>query len=137
MTESAASWSLAIADEIRALEAKRFSAMEAGDVQSLAKLLDEELIYIHSTALRDDKAAYLKLMDTGYLAYKRFDPIMTKILVVSADHVIVSGRIAIDITWNGASKALDNVYILTWVRRPRQGWQFLSWQSTSVPAPTA
>jgi ketosteroid isomerase-like protein len=135
MTEDAAGWRNTVAEDIRALEAKRFSAMASGDLQSLSKLLDEDLIYIHSTALRDDKAAYLKLIETGRLAYRSFRPIETEILVVSADLVIVSGHIAIDITWNGAPKALDNKYILTWVRRPDKGWQFLTWQSTSVPAP--
>jgi ketosteroid isomerase-like protein len=134
MTDIAASWRGAVAEEIRALEVQRYAAMEAGDVHSLAKLLDDELIYIHSTALRDDKAAYLKLIETGYLAYKAFHPITTQILLVSANHVIVSGQIAIDIIWNGAPKPLDNIYVLTWVRRPDKGWQFLTWQSTGVPA---
>jgi hypothetical protein len=121
---------------IEDLERQRYAAMVAGDLEALGALLDDELIYIHSTALVDDKASYLALIQDGYLVYKDYNPVSVRIRPTGEDVVVLSGHMKMNIVWAGKPKALDNVYIASWVRRPGAGWRFLTWQSTAVPPAT-
>ena len=120
-----------VPEPIARLEDRRYQAMLAGDLQTLKELLDDDLIYIHSTALKDDRAAYLALMREGNLTYETARRSPPENVVVADDFVLLCGRIEMDITWYGKPKALKNVYILTWVKRAA-GWRMLSWQSTGL-----
>jgi ketosteroid isomerase-like protein len=51
--------------EVLAAEARRAAALVAGDIEALASILDEELVYIHATGLRHDRAQLLHHLRTG------------------------------------------------------------------------
>ncbi|HZZ10996.1 MAG TPA: nuclear transport factor 2 family protein, partial [Paraburkholderia sp.] len=58
------------ANVIRELEEARRAAMLAGDTAALAALLDEGLVYIHSTGTRDSRASYLDKLASGAMRYE-------------------------------------------------------------------
>ena len=118
--------------EILALEEKRFAAMVAGDVAALDALLDDGLVYTHSSGVVDDKASYLEAIGSGrtrYVSQKRFDERVR----MRGDCALVTGRAEIEVEVNGVHKSLRLRYLDVWVKTPR-GWKFAAWQSTSIPA---
>jgi len=57
-------------DVIRQLEEARRTAMLAGDAVALGDLLDEGLVYIHSTGARDNRDSYLDKFTSGAMHYE-------------------------------------------------------------------
>lgn len=117
---------------VMALEDQRFAAMLANDADALAPWLDDEVIYIHSSAVKDSKAAYLDSLRTGHLAYHRFDRHYDQISSLGDDSFLVAGRIGISITLGGKPFELDNLFVAVWIKRDGN-WRLISWQSTPVP----
>jgi hypothetical protein len=58
------------AADVRAMEERRRVAMLAADTHALRDLLDEGLIYVHSTGGRDTRASYLQKLDDGVMRYE-------------------------------------------------------------------
>ena len=56
--------------EILALEDKRYAAMCGGDFAALEAMLDDELLYTHSSGLTDTKATWLASLRSGKTKYK-------------------------------------------------------------------
>ena len=95
-----------MADEILALEQRRFKAMCAGDVAELDRLLHRDLNYTHSSGVADSKASYL-----GGVRDRRWDyqSIKTSGETVSryGDTALVHCRLQIDLKVRDVEKKVD------------------------------
>ena len=122
---------MSIEAEINAAEDARYRAMTSNDLAALAALLGDDLIYTHSSAVVDDKAAYLESLRSGnvkYLAAKR-DGVTVR---GYGDTAIVHGHAQIEAEIHGERRSLDNLFVNVWTRRPG-GWQMVHWASTAIP----
>lgn len=122
---------MSIQTEIEAAEDARYRAMTANDLDALGALLGDDLLYTHSSAVTDTKAAYLESLRSGkvrYLAARR-DGVTIR---AYGDTAVVHGRAQVDAEINGERRALDNMFVNVWVRRPA-GWQMVHWASTAIP----
>ena len=119
--------------EVLAAEEARYGAMIAGDLAALERLLADDLLYTHSTAVTDTKAAYLAALRSGKYRYRavRREGVTVRVFGGTA---IVNGRSHIDVDVDGTPKALANVFLNVWVKNP-SGWQMTAWASTPVPTP--
>lgn len=61
------------ADLIAALEERRRLAMLHADLDALHDLLDESLVYIHSTGTRDSRASFLDKLNRGLVRYEQLE----------------------------------------------------------------
>ena len=52
---------------IRALEARRYAAMRAGDTGALGEVLSDRLVYAHSNAAADSKDSFPSTLTDGSL----------------------------------------------------------------------
>ena len=123
---------MSIAEKIRRLEDERFEAMLRCDLAVMDRLLDDALIYIHSSAVEEDKAAYVASLRSSDVRYDGFEREGIRVLPLGDEAALVSGRIQIQYMLHGERKRLDNLYIGVWVRRTG-GWRMVSWQSTPIP----
>jgi ketosteroid isomerase-like protein len=123
---------MSIEQEILALEEKRCAAMAANDVATLEKLFHEALIYTHSSAVVDTRASYLEALKSGHTRYHSVQRSDEKVRVCG-DSALVTGRAIIDVTVKGEKKHLDTRFLDVWTKTP-QGWKFVAWQSTKLPA---
>lgn len=121
-------------DRIMDLEERRYAAMLANDADMLAPLLDDEVTYIHSSAVSDSKQAYLNSIREGRLVYHAFRREYAAVVPMTAANFLVTGRIGIDITLNAKPYKLDNLFVAVWWARTQDAWRLISWQSTPVPA---
>ena len=117
--------------DVRETHALRFLAMLQNDVQMLAPLLAEDLVYIHSAAELETKQQFLERLRSGSLRYRTIEPSET-VVRTYGQVALVTGRSKMKVTSGGTDRELDirytSVYRLTGDR-----WQLVSWQSTRVP----
>ena len=123
---------MSIEQEILALEEKRCASMAANDVATLEKLFHDALIYTHSSAVVDTRASYLEALKSGHTRYHSVQRSDEKVRVCG-DSALVTGRAIIDVTVKGEKKHLDTRFLDVWTKTP-QGWKFVAWQSTKLPA---
>jgi ketosteroid isomerase-like protein len=122
----------AVIQEIRALEAARYAAMIAADVDVLNALLAEEVRYTHSNAQTDDKLQYLQKIRTGVFRYFEAQSAEEHIQVFG-DMAVVTGRMVSRVEVNGAMRHLNSRFAVMWLKRSGV-WQLLVFQPTPIPA---
>lgn len=98
----------------------------------MAELFADELRYTHSNGLVDTKASYMTAIQNKVFDYRTADRSDTEVQVFG-NLALVTGAATIDVVAGGRELKLNARYTLTWLERDGR-WQFLSWQSTPLPA---
>ena len=109
-------------DEIVALEKRRCAALTAGDVETLGALMADDLVHVHGNGAVDDKAGYLKGVETKYI-FHRVERGELNIRVYS-DVAVVVGPVDQTVSVRGVDKLnqIKAIATQTWVRSPA-GWK--------------
>lgn len=113
------------------LEERRYRAMLQADLDALAALLAEEVVYTHSNAERDTKRSYLEKISAGHLRYLHISR-PEETIVVAGTTAIVVGRMVADLIVGGAQRHLDNRCIAVWACQDGR-WRLLAFQGTVIP----
>ena len=118
--------------EILGLQDQRLALMGAADYGKLAPLLHEDLVYTHSHSGVDSKASWLESMTSGRVKYKTASMSERKVRLYG-DVALITGSGVMGVEVGGQPKTLKLKFLEAWTRTP-QGWKFVAWQSTSMPA---
>jgi len=118
--------------ELLALEESRFAAMVARDFTRLDSLVHDQLLYTHSSGVTDTKASWLQSLRSGRVKYESAKCSEQKVRFFG-DTALITGRAQIEAEIGGQPKTLKLLFLNAWTRTP-QGWQFVAWQSTPLPA---
>jgi hypothetical protein len=118
--------------EIESREHDRRRAMRSADVATLASIIHDSLIYVHSSGVRDDKAAHLASIASGKVIYGGFAHSELRCAILGAHTRLISGRMQIEATVAGQRGKIDTAFTSVWVFAA--DWQMASWQSTLWPA---
>ena len=118
--------------DILALEEERFAAMIARDFPRLQLLVHDELMYTHSSGVVDGKATWLDSMKSGRVKYKKAQCTDRKVRMYG-ETALITGRAQIEAEIGGQPKTLKLLFLNAWTKTP-QGWKFVAWQSTPLPA---
>jgi ketosteroid isomerase-like protein len=121
-----------VAEQIRALEDKRYEAMTAGDVATLDELFAADVVYTHSDASSDSKQGYLDRLASGYFKYGPISHPETSI-VVRGDCVLVFGDMRGEVHIGGQLRVLNSASLTVWVRE-NERWALLAYQPTKRPS---
>ncbi len=111
----------------------RFAAMVKVDEAALNKLLSDDLVYIHSTALLQNKKEFVDSLKEGGIKYISVAPSAadSKVRIVG-NVAVVTGLAAVHVVDHGNDRNIRIRY--TDVHSNRTGaWQLMSWQSTVIP----
>ncbi|MGD8832192.1 MAG: nuclear transport factor 2 family protein [Pseudomonadales bacterium] len=111
-------------------DARRRAAMIAGDVQALGELLDDDLVWTHSSGRTDDKAAFLSGIASGTVSYHALD-VDDVTLLQRGDVFILHGTLHGRASRDGQEKALTNRFLSVWLRDGAR-FKMVAWQSTGV-----
>lgn len=112
-------------------ERERLRLMLCRDLEKLAAMLDDELVYTHSSGVTHNRAEYLALMATSNLVYEDISVQPSVRLVAGAG--VVHARMSARIRMNGQQRTLNGSYLAIW--RQRTGtWLLCALQSTPGPA---
>ena len=116
---------------IEALDAKRTQCILARDFAGLEPLIAEDLRYVHSSSVLENKAQYLAKLASGHYTYRAMTSLHREMRVID-DVVLVNGDVRIEVEVSGTPKVVMSRYLQVWVKRSA-GWQMASWQSTPIP----
>lgn len=119
-------------NEILALGDRRYRAMTSQDWSALEALLHDDLVYTHSSGAVDTRASWLASMKSGKTKYKSARCAERKVRILG-DVALVSGRADFEAEVNGQARSLKLCFLEAWTRTP-QGWKFVAWQATPLPA---
>ena len=121
--------------EVEQMEEQRYQAMLAHDLVKLEKLLSEDLIYTHSSALTDSKASYIESLKLGDVYYQQIER-EDVLLRAYGNSAVVTGKILMIVTLKGELKLINNRFAGIWVKQ-KPGWQLVTWQPTPIPSAKA
>ncbi|MCC7546682.1 MAG: nuclear transport factor 2 family protein [Burkholderiales bacterium] len=98
----------------------------------MERLFGSDLVYIHSSTVRDDKSSYIESMRSGTVRYRRMQRQDTQVRTFGPVG-IVTGQAKFEVTARGQEMVMELLFHAVWVKRA-SGPQFVSWQATRVPA---
>jgi len=112
-------------------EQRRFEAMVRADTVALRAMLADDLVYIHSNAMTEDKNQHIADISGGRLRYHSMDRENPRVRRYGKT-AITNGVVRVNVTLDGKNLVLPLAY--TAVYRKKKGrWLLVDWQSTRVP----
>lgn len=120
-----------VIQEIEELEAERCQAILNCDYSTLELIVGEDLCYVHSSAVQENKQQYLAKLSSGHYIYKELKAIKREFRVLG-DVVLVNGDLRITVEVAGIEKIVMSRYLQVWAKR-NSGWQMVSWSSVPIP----
>jgi ketosteroid isomerase-like protein len=104
------------------------------DEVALNKLLSDDVVYTHSTALVQTKKEFNDTLKAGGIKYIALAPLMTDVKVrVMGNTALVTGAAAVHVIDHGTDKNMKIRYTEVHAKTPSGSWQLLAWQSTVMP----
>ena len=122
--------SLSVADVLSA-EDDRYEAQIEGDIEALDRLLGKDLIYFHSSTIKDTKDSFITAIETEKLIYEEMERFDSRVRIYG-DIAVITGRAQFKVVSRGRQKNLDMLFHAIWIMRD-QRLQFISWQATPMP----
>ena len=116
--------------EVRDLEVLRFHAMEKADVATLDRIISDDLIYTHSSGLRQSKFDVIGILGSSEMKYESITPYDVRVRVYDGT-AIVAGRASISIIAHGEKESFEICYLDVYVKQEGR-WQMVAWQSSRV-----
>ena len=116
---------------IRALDAERMGAMVAGDLETLGRILADDLSYVHTSAAIDTKSSILESIGNGRLNYQKMAARNVKVRDYG-DTAVVRGKADVEVTSGGNDLTFSLEFTEVYVNAGA-GWQMVAWQSTRLP----
>lgn len=121
------------AEEALRAEDARYAAQIANDVAAMEQLFGQDLVYIRSAdGAVADKRAYLESMRSGAVTYRAVRRGDVRVRTYGC-LALITGSCAFELTVRGETLSEQVRFHSLWAKR-REGVQFVSWQSTRVPA---
>jgi Domain of unknown function (DUF4440) len=119
------------ADEALHGEDARYAAQTSRDFTSLQQLIGDDLVYIHSSAIVDDKDSYIETQRVGTVIYRtmRRSDVTVRTYGCLA---MITGLANFDVTNKGQDISVELRFHSIWAKRAG-GVQFVSWEATRVP----
>jgi ketosteroid isomerase-like protein len=117
-------------EAVLAADARRRAAMVAGDATALGALLDDDLIWTHSSGKTDGKRSFLEGIASGTVRYLSLEADGVGVIQrgnVFICHGLLNGRASRD----GVEKTLSNRFLAVW-ERTESGFRMVAWQSTGL-----
>lgn len=119
------------ADEARAAEDARYAAQTSDDFAAMEKLFGGDLVYIHSSAVVDNKASYIESMRSGNVKYRKMRRSEEMVRTYGC-LAIITGLANFDVTVKGQDLSVEIRFHSIWANRDK-GLQFISWEATRTP----
>jgi len=116
------------AQKVLAAEAFRFEAMTRADTASLRPMLAEELVYIHSNAMQENKSEHLAAIASRKLVYEKMDREKANVRFYGKT-ALVNGELVVSGILKGNPFELRLLYLAVY-RKKRNVWILINWQST-------
>jgi ketosteroid isomerase-like protein len=110
---------------------RRFEAMEQRDTVALQDLLSDDLLYIHSNALTENKQVFIASVASGKIRYEKMQQEEQQIHRYGR-MAILNGIVHVNGSLNATPFEVRLRYTSVY-RRSMGKWKLMRWQSTKIP----
>ena len=118
--------------EIKAVESLRIQYQTTNDLDKLADMLCDTLVYTHSSGHTMTKAQFLESISSGDMTYITIKPESMNIDIYNGVTAVVTGTTRLHVKSKQAGEHDAHLrYILIYVKEGGQ-WKVAAWQSTNV-----
>lgn len=118
-------------EAILAAEASRFAAMLGRDVEGLARVLADDLVFVHRpTGVVESKASLLAPLRAGRLVYTALEPKDLRVRRFG-EAAVITGDAFYDLVIDGVAQQFAMRYTGVWSWRDGR-WQMVSFHSTTL-----
>ena len=126
-----------IGQTIMDLEVERMRAMVAGELETLGRILADDLTYVHTSSAVDTKESIMTSIGNGNLNYHKMEAreVLVRVCVDEGADVgsaVVTGEADVEVTSGGNDLTFSLRFTDVYVNRGT-GWQMVAWQSTRLP----
>lgn len=108
---------------------QRHEALLAADTKVLEELFTDDLIYLHSTGVIDDKKVYLDGLKSGRTKYLAID-YQPDEYRFAKDFALILGRVDMKVLVGGEERKVRALVVSTW-RFINGRWKMMIWQATT------
>jgi len=119
-----------VINELESLDGRRMAAAIAKDRTTLQALLADDMRYVHSSGIDEDRATYVERCCNGHYDYQGFTS-LRRDWRLYGDVALCNGDVQIEVKVQGTAKTIQSRYLQVWTRGPK-GWRMASWQSTPL-----
>jgi hypothetical protein len=119
------------AEEALRGEDARYAAQTGREFAALQQLIGEDLVYIHSSAIVDNKASYIETQRAGTVIYRTMKRSDASVRTYGC-LAIITGLANFDVTNKGQDISVELRFHSIWAKRAGTV-QFVSWEATRVP----
>jgi uncharacterized protein (TIGR02246 family) len=117
---------------IRQLDQSKRAAMVHGDLETLEALLDESIVWVHSSGLAETKDDVLRSIGSGAINYLSIDVSSEEYRHLGPDVAMLTGVATLTALVNDNPLEIKARYTIIWSRTDH-GWRVIHWQSTPTP----
>ncbi len=122
-----------VAEDVKASDDERIAAFISGNTAILDKYFADELVYIHSSGLVDNKQKVIESFKSGDLKIRKFDREDIKVYQVGST-VVLSAIGHVDLNIKGKDAQFDMRYSAVYAKRAGV-WQLFHYQGARLPKP--
>src|SRR5258708_12154876 len=120
-------------DLARQLEDTRWQLLLNADANALTDPLSDDLQFVHSSGLKDDKTNYLDAVRAGAVIYRSANSRIKTVVPLGDESFIASGALKMQATVLHTERTLHSLFIVVW-RRDQETWRLVAHQTTLLPA---
>lgn len=128
----AAAQGSAAASAVLASERRWTEALVKGDVDALARLYADDLVYVHSGGNVETKAEFLDRVRKGGLKYQKVELVEPRVRVYG-QAAVVNGAFDVSVLVNGQPMNHRVVYVHVYAQQGGE-WRIVAHQTTRAPA---
>jgi ketosteroid isomerase-like protein len=123
----------ALSDLAQQLETQRWQLLLDADAQALSDLMSDDLHFVHSSGLKDDKKQYIDAIETGTVIYRSADSRIEAVVPLGDRAFIAHGVVKMEAIVRGTERRLHSIFMVAW-RREQDAWRLVAHQTTLLPA---
>ncbi len=113
------------------LDKQRFDAQINKDTTALNTLLADDLVYVHSSAVVEDKKAFVGNIANKKWDYREVNIEKVKARIYSKNTAVITGTAKINLWQTDKTVTIYLHYTYVWAKQKGK-WQMVSWQSTRI-----
>lgn len=120
-------------EEVLKAEQARRTALLNRDAAAIAALLADDLRYVHSNGRVETKDDVVAGLTSGRVSYERFDLSQLEGRAVTADVIVLTGRITQRKVTDGKASDAALLFHGIWRRAKEGSWQLVGLQTAALP----
>lgn len=119
------------AKEVLAAEMQRYDAQTNDDYNAMERIIGNDLVYIHSSSLVDNKSSYIASLHSGTVKYKQMR-LVDHVVRIFDCLAVMTGTASFDVNVKGEDLMVNLRFTEAWAKRDGK-LEFVSWQATRIP----